>query len=256
MYTITFYIVFAICGLLAWPIALIHIICVRLNLVKTCKCVSLHPRLFMTLHDIWHTHFAKRAIPWLLHHSPASALQSLVKSQVPNGTYNGQVFATFHSPWGRLFTAYKKKKKSKFLIMSDSINWANRITTIPGHPGCRQIKSLLKMLKQGYEIAIAANVKSEKYAVPVTFLGQYFLVSSLPARIAAAASVPLTPITFRLTGYKIEVVFGPSYVVSRNQVSFETVTAHVYEFFESNFKEAPHICRNARKGNCYTEALI
>jgi len=196
---------------------------------------------FKNLRNIWHTRLVRRVISVSVRSPLRSSTLRLVNSNVslPPGT--GCVIAICHTPWKRLLVQWCLENNIGMVVGNG--NWSHRKGRIQKKGrGFSDLRDIVNHLRHNGRIVIAFDCFSIcPNQCRLKFLGNYHNMSTLPARLAAIAGVPLITAIPRLRNGMIHIDSGPRFGVNEPDSDPGDVMQHLVSFLESEIKTDPGI---------------
>lgn len=237
--------------LLALPLATLNYLHFCMFRRHVCGCLRGCPAgLHATLCDLWRSRIMREVLTAAMKTRLRGAALSLVASALPAHAKTGCVMAVCHSPWFRLLAEWCRENEFALVLSSDDWNHRTRGVNVLG--GFRNVRRLVRHLRAGGVAVVVADVFDVTRECPVTFLGESHLASILPARLAAAAGVPLAAIVPERQTNRIFLHAGPCYNVGKQSGDQQTAMRELLGFFEreislrpalwSRILKSPHRC--------------
>ena len=239
-----------ICRLPVLPLAALQYLQLRIAHGYLYACLRGCPSgLYATLCDLWSTRIAREVLTAALKTRLRGAALSLVFSALPTPPSSGCVMAVCHSPWFRLLAEWCRE--NRFALVLSGHDWQHRTRGVNVLAGYGSVRRLIRHLRAGGIAVVVADVFDEKREFPVSFLGEPRLASLLPARLAAAAGVPLATIIPERQANCIFLHAGPSYVVGKCAGDQQLAMRALLNFFEREISMRPALwSRILKRPNC------
>jgi hypothetical protein len=235
--------------LLVLPLATLSSLrfCVTRHLVPGCLrgCPA---GLHATLCDVWFSRIMREVLTAALKTQLRGAALSLVSSALPPHAKTGCVMAVCHSPWFRLLAEWCRENRYALVLSGEDWNHRTRGVNVLG--GFRTLRNLVRHLRAGGIAVVVADVFDVTRECPVTFLGEPHLASTLPARLAAAAGVPLATMIPDRQANRIFLHAGPHYIVGNHSSDQQTATRELLDFFEREICLRPALWGRILKSTC------
>jgi hypothetical protein len=139
------------------------------------------------------------------------------------------VLAIYHTPWGRLLGRWIAAQGNVVLLAAP--HWSERAPGAHAPRSREGMRALLHALRSGRSAAVTIDHFGEggRIVRESSVLGVPVTVCTGAARLAAAAGVPIIPVSFRWTGGFLEVHIGHRFTVTRDTVRVVTA-ALIAEF--------------------------
>jgi hypothetical protein len=139
------------------------------------------------------------------------------------------VLAIYHTPWGRLLGRWIARQGGVILLAAP--HWSTRAPGAHAPRSREGMRSLLLELRAGRAAAVTVDhfFEGGRVVRETSVLGVPVTACTGAARLAAAAGVPIVPVSFRWTGRTLEVHLGHRFSVTRDAVRVVTA-ALIAEF--------------------------
>ena len=195
--------------------------------------------LYKNLQKIWFTRLLKKLVSlWVRSPLRSKALQ-LVHMDIPVPS-TGLIFVTCHTPWKRLLVQWFSENYYALIIdTGKSIQRRNRLKET--RKGYNELQHIIRHLKNGGRVIIAADVFNKSDNHPTEILGKPGNLSLLPARLASIAGVPLMAAVPQFRNGAIHINAGPRYDNQIHQSDLGAVMQNLVCFFENEIKRDPSI---------------
>jgi hypothetical protein len=145
---------------------------------------------FSNLRNIWCTRFFIRSISALLRSPLRLSTLKLVNFTNPPSLHSGCVVLTCHTPWKRLLVEWCLENDFALIVSEGKWDFEKRRIQRLG-TGFKELRDIVKLLKQNGRIIIAADIFNNLKNCPVNFNGNSHNASLFPVRLARIAEVPL-----------------------------------------------------------------
>jgi hypothetical protein len=187
-----------LCRCSSHGIAVLHAVAVRCGFARVSPCIRQAPGgLRRVLSDIWFAKLLREALSLPLRTSLRSAVVDLVDFQVPAGC----VMAICSTPWSRVLAEWWRVSRPGLLI-ADGPWWAERTGDLAVSSGVAGLRRVVRRTRAGGQAVVHVLAAPRSRSCRLEFLGAERAVSLLPARLAAAAGVPLvTTVAYFERGY-------------------------------------------------------
>lgn len=176
-----------LCGCLSLAIASMHFAAIRSGCLGTSPWIRGAPGgLRHVLREVWFTKLLREAVSFPLKTRLRFEVVDLVDCELPAGS----VIAICPTPWSRLLAEWCAVRNFGF-VFARGASWRRRTGNLAMSEGFAALRELVRHLRTGGRVVIFALSPARSHPVQVRFLGSEQSVSSLPARLAVAARVPL-----------------------------------------------------------------
>lgn len=233
-----FHALFVLCHALSWPLALLHALLAAARIVHLPEAVALsrNPR-FAALRRCWFTKCARELVPMLLASPMRREAMERVRFGPPAGCGDGCVYATLRSPWLKLLSACCREQRAGRVLVrgGKSRSWSE--TAIAADRA--GLRAMIEGLRRGEPVFVAMEAFVDRDGCAVRFLGARREASLLPARLAAAARVPLIATMPVMRGSNVEFIFSPARRVQHRQE--DGATREAMQWLEARVLEEPSI---------------
>lgn len=187
---------------------------------------------------IWFARIAREGLRLLLSLGLTDAVLRRVEITGPARALAGNnVYAIYHTPWGRVLARWLDRRSSGFLYSAQ--RWLNRAGQ--SHVPCtwRGLRDLVRRLRAGGSAAVTADhfVCAGQDSVAASLLGRTVHVSTGVARIAVAAGVPIVPVMTRYRAGKLQVSLGEEIFVT--SATLGAATIRVTAAFDAELRRDP-----------------
>lgn len=229
------------CLLISHLIAVVHILVVQIGLLEIPDCVKQAPGgAHKNLQKIWFARLLKKIISiWVRSPLKTSAL-NLVHFDIPVPVGKGIVLVTCHTPWKRLLVRWFYENQHALIIdTGHSVKRKNRLKNL--RKGHNELLHIVRYLRDGGRVIIAADVFNKSKDQPVEILGKPGNLSLLPVRLAMIAGVPLLAAVPILRDGRIDIQQGPLLDQRIHHSDMRNAMQILLGFFEFEIKKDPSI---------------
>lgn len=233
-------ILLGVCRLRSSVAAVLHSLAVYAGLTRASPCLSNAPAgLYHTLREIWLARLASKILKWAPKTPLCGSALALVACTVPTNPDTGQVIAICHTPWAGLLAEWCRR--NDFALVLAEGRWIRRSGHVNVQGGVRGLLRLVRHLRGGGRAVVVGDVFSSSRRCSVRFLGSDRLVSLFPARLAAAAGVPLLGVVPRFESGQVRIGAGPQFSVGPDPAEQRTATRNLLAFFEHVIRQTPAV---------------
>jgi len=232
----------AVCRYLSLVAAAVHYGLLSAGLMKVPLYIAHSGQnAFKNLRNIWHTRLVRRVISVSVRSPLRTSTLRLVNSNVPLPPGTGCVIAICHTPWKRLLVQWCLENNIGLVVGNG--NWSHRKGRIQKKGrGFSDLRDIVNHLRHNGRIVIAFDCFSIcPNQCRLKFLGNYHNMSTLPARLAAIAGVPLITAIPRLRNGMIHIDSGPRFGVNKPDSDPGDVMQRLVSFLESEIRTDPGI---------------
>jgi hypothetical protein len=231
----------SICRPLSFVSAAIHYCLISVRLLKApIYILNNQQGVFKILIGIWGVRFVRRVISVFVRSPFRISTLRLINLTIPFPTDSGCIIAICHTPWKRLLVQWCLK--NNFALIIGNGNWSHRRGRIQRQAqGFNDLRNLVRFLQQNGRVVITFDNFNKQKNCPVNFLGNCYNVSSLPARLAKIAKVPLITAIPTLHNGTIDIHFGPRFDSKNLDSRSNTVMQNLISFLETEIKNNPGI---------------
>jgi hypothetical protein len=240
-HSIQFRVFIKICGFFSNLIAAAHFYAVRKSWLQIPTCFtngqnSVHEN----LKKIWFARLLKKAVSVSVRSPFRMKALRLINFDIPAVRDSGLVIVTCHTPWKRLLVQWFYE--NYYAIIIDTGKAKRRLDRIKKQrKGYNQLFHIIRHLRYGGCIVIAADVFNKSNDCPSQILGKCGNLSLLPARLAKIAGVPLITAVSEIQGDRITMLEGPKYDFATQYLDCKNVMQDILGFFENEIKRDPSI---------------
>ena len=229
------------CGWLSRPVGALHYLAARAGLRSLNACIlraPAGPR--RTLEEIWFVTIVRAVSKALIRTPLRSRIIELIDSDLAHSLPPGCVIASCHTPWTWLFLEWCRVHD--FAMVVAGANWIERRAPLQAADGgFAPVRRLMRHLQSGGRVLILADGHASSRCRPITFLGTQRTASLFPARLAAAAGVPLLVAIPVLDRGRVRAVQGPRLQVGRDGDEQAVATEQALTFLEEQIRRRPSI---------------
>jgi lauroyl/myristoyl acyltransferase len=230
-----------ICRLFSHYITGVHYISARLHILNIPDCIWEAPGgLYKNLQKIWFARLVKKLVSLWVRSPLRAHVLKLVNFdfQLPAGT--GFIFVTCHTPWKRLMINWFFE--NHYALIIDTGKSKQRRTRLKNQrKGHNELLHIIRHLRYGGQVIIAADVFNRSNNQPAAILGKPGNLSLLPARLARIAGVPLMAAVPQFRNGAIHIYAGPHYDQQIQHSEMGIVMQNLLGFFENEIKSDPSI---------------
>lgn len=156
------------------------------------------------------------------------------------------IFAIVHSPWDRVLAHWIHGSRRAVVFATG--RWEARAHG--AHLPCnwRGIRKLVHHLRTGGVAAVTVDhfvAEPSKFSTRASMLGRGVNASTGAARIAAAAGVPIIPVSTRFARGKVQIILGSAMMVSEETVA--SATRELIKVFDSEVSHDPSLWAGSHK---------
>ena len=218
-----------------------HCFFVQARLLAIPNCVKEAPGgMYINLQKIWFARLLKKIVSIWVRSPFKSRAFSLVNFNIPMSPGTGLVLVTCHTPWKRLLVSWFFENHYALIIDTGrSAKRNNRLKNL--RKGHNELFHIIRHLRYGGRIIIAADVFNKSNDQPAEILGKPGNLSLLPARLARIAGVPLLAAVPILRNGRIDIQAGPLIDKQIPYSDMRNVMQIMLEFIEFEIKKNPSI---------------
>ena len=232
---------FFFCFLPSHVLSGIHCLLFRIGWLEVPECIIEAPGgLYKTLQKIWFSRLLKKIISVWVRSPFRRQVLKLVSFSLPAPCEKGLVLVTCHTPWKRLLVRwFFENHYALILDTGKSLKRKSRLK--PLRKGHNELFHIIRHLRYGGQVIIAADVFNQSDDQPAEILGKAGNLSLLPARLARIAGVPLLAAVPVLRDGRIDIQSGP--MIDEHILFSEerAVMQKLLGFFEQQIKSDPSI---------------
>lgn len=231
----------ALYGWLSSIIAFLHIFAIERNWAKIPSCFAETPDgCYFTIRKIWLARMLRRSLSLFLRTPLRRGNIALVNCKLSLPQESGCIITICHTPWARLLAEWCRVNNFALVLVGGP--WIQRTgkVNIPGG-GFIGLRKIVRHLHSGGRVIVIGDNLGRSRCCPINFLGKECMASILPARLAAAAGVPLLAITPKLQDGMVNlhngITVGPE-LIQKNQ---KEAIQNIFTFFEDEILRSPSI---------------
>ena len=229
------------CRFISHIVTGIHCHLVRLGFLKIPVCIREAPGgLYKNLQKIWFARLLKKLVSLWVRSPLRRDAFGLVNFdfQIPGST--GLILVTCHTPWKRLLVQWFFENHYALIIDTGKSKQRQSRLKVQ-RKGHNEIAHIIRHLRFGGQVIIAADVFNKSADQPAEILGKPGNLSLLPARLARIAGVPLMAAVPQVRNGVIHIYPGPRYDAQIPHAEMGTVMQNLLGFFENEIKKDPSI---------------
>ena len=227
-----------LCRILSLPFALGQLFAARIGILRFGSSIAnsvRNPRSFLV--DVWANRFVRELLAGVLRTPLRSAAVALVSNEVCVLANAGCVIAVCHSPWLRLLDAWCGNLDYAITLAGGRWAWQANGVNVAG--GFRRVRYLVRHLKSGGRVIVIGDVFVRAGGCRTTFLGVGRQASPLPARLAAAAGVPLQAAVAVRRGHRIAIEPGPLFAAGYIRTEKAAAMRTLLVWYEGRILQRP-----------------
>ena len=229
------------CRFISHIITGLHYLLVRFRLLKIPVCILEAPGgLYKNLQKIWFSRLLKKLVSlWVRSPLRHYALRLVnFDFQIPGG--KGLILVTCPTPWKRLLVRWLFENHYALIIDTGrSIQRRSRLKA--RRKGHNELAHIIRHLRFGGQVIIAADVFNKSAGQPAEILGKPGNLSLLPVRLARIAGVPLMAAVPQVRNGAIHIYPGPLYDAQIRYDEMGTLMQNLLGFFEKEIRKDPSI---------------
>ncbi|MBI1807517.1 MAG: hypothetical protein HYR76_10755 [Ignavibacteria bacterium] len=165
---------------------------------------------------------------------------AIVDCTFPLAVETGCIIAICHTPWARLLAEWCRVHDFALILAAGA--WVQRTghVNVPGG-GLSGLRRLVRHLRTGGRAIVIADVFAGSRCCPVHFLGEDRIASTLPARLAAFAGVPLLAAVPQFQDGRVHLHGGIRLGVEVVRANQREVIQSLLTFFEGEIRRSPSV---------------
>lgn len=230
-----------LCRVFSVPLAVIHQFFLVTGVLDIPVAVTEAPGgISINLQKIWYARLLKKVVSLWVRSPFRHTAYRLVHFdfEIPAG--RGLILATCHTPWKRLLVNWFYKNYYALIIDTGrSVKRRSRLRD--SRRGNNEMARLVRYLKQGGTVIIAADNFDQSDKHPARMMGKSGNLSRLPARLSRIAGVPLLAAIPQLRKDGIHIYAGPQYTPPAMESESGSMMQSLLIYFETEIKKDPSI---------------
>lgn len=220
-------------------IAWLHVIAIERHLIRIPDIMFRSPKgVQYTLKNIWFIRMLRRSLSFFIRTPLKKGLLSLINYQLFLPQESGCIIALPHSPYSRLLAEWCKS--NEFAIVLAGGPWIRRTGkfNVPGG-GFSGLRRLVNHLQLGGLIVVIGDNIGRFRCCPVVFKGKKRMASTLPARLARIAKVPILAVVPKFQDGRIKIDNGIQIDLKEIRASHQEAIQNIFRFYESEICKFP-----------------
>jgi len=223
-------------NVIAFIIAFFHYLFIQIRLLKISNNIKNAPlKNYKSLFYRYRAHVMRALITLLLKSPLKNLVLKLVTFNIPLFPDSGCVIVTCHTQWEGLLV--QSCIENNYGLIIGRRKWKNSKKKVQRNSkGFTNIRNIIRHLEQNGRIIIAADSFNKLTNCPVRYRNKSLNASSLPSRLAKAASVPLIVALPVLSNGSISFIIGPRFTVKELKNNTTTTTRKIIFFLDDQLK--------------------
>jgi hypothetical protein len=185
------------------------------------------------LRALWFTRIGRELLAFCVRTPLHTAVERRVESAASESGPVGVVVVMFHSPVDRLLRSWCFARGAAEIV--------HRQTR-----GIAELRRLVRLVRSGGRVVVFVDAAPVSPGCTVGLFGRRFEITLFPARLAAAAGVPLMPAIFVWTPASLSLRLGETQLVRRGRAAAESASREVIRFFEAQLEKNPELWKGIR----------